>query len=143
MEEPKPEDFGLTSDLIKKFEDIEKENGKPPYAGGVQVIAMFFFLLVGGLSGDEIIRIFSLLLWAIFAAVFYFYCKIIAKNRMNRFPDSYGRFKSKKYDFIHQRNRLNEEKIELKKRHKNYREKKAEKHLNIGPPSIRINLNPR
>jgi len=115
MEEPKPEDFGLTSDLIKKFEDIEKENGKPPYAGGVQVIAMFFFLLVGGLSGDEIIRIFSLLLWAIFAAVFYFYCKIIAKNRMNRFPDSYGRFKSKKYDFIHQRNRLNEEKIRVEK----------------------------
>lgn len=100
MEEPKPEDFELTSDLIKKFKDIEKENGKPPYASGVQISATFFFLLVAGLSRDQTVQVYSLVSWALFAAIFCFFSKLIAKNRLNSIPVSYREFKSKNDDFV-------------------------------------------
>ena len=113
IQEPKPEDFGLTNESVKKFHELEMRNGAPSNIEGVYALAMFAALGIAGLSRDAVIAVFCLLAWGVFALIFS-KSKTIFEYRLKTIPNSYLRFKDANQEYSSAMYELKKEKEKIK-----------------------------
>lgn len=136
IHKPKPEDFGLTNDLINKFYELELRNGRPSNAEGICVLTLFVLLGIGALSKDLVIQFFCLVVWGIFGFIF-LRSKTIFKFRLKKIPNSYTKYKTANQNFISINHQLKKEienrKTEELKIKENEQRKKFEYWTSIDP----------
>ncbi len=136
LKKPKPEDFGLTDELVKKFHELEIRNGAPANIEGVYGLAMFAAIGLGALSDDKVIMVVCLLAWGVFALIF-LKSKTIFEYRLKALPNSYHRFKDADREYSSAMYELKKEqekiKIQTKRIEQTERRKTFEYWMSVDP----------